>query len=240
MNEIIMQVARSLACSARLKILSCLAADENISPTDLSRHLHMALPVVCAHLRRLSASGLIQRRHSGIWCYAVARSPYSQQAFSGRLASWLFSILKQPQQHVPPQDPPDRPGGRAADAEGRLHAIIFSAATAFTNMRRLQILHYVAGHGTVGAEKLAGALKMSRAALSRHGPKLVRRGYLQAVREGGFVRYRLAHTHQTAIHAHLWMLVRAEWRKKRIPQLANSGISSSSAHPGAGSPPQQQ
>jgi len=234
-----MQVARSLACRARLKILSCLAADKDVSPTDLSRRLHMPLPVVCAHLRRLSASGLIQRRLSGAWCYAVARSPYSQQAFSGRVASWLFSILEQPRQHVPREDSAGRAPGQAADAETRLHAIVFNAATAFTNMRRLQILHCIAGGGTVESEELAAKLKMSSAALSRHTSKLVRRGYVEAVRKGYFLRYSLARTNQTPIHTRFWMLVRAEWQKKLIPELANSAISSSSDRPRLRSPTEQ-
>lgn len=215
-----MQVARTLACEARLRILSCLAADQDVSPTALSRRLRMPLPVVCAHLRRLSASGLIQRRRSGAWCYAVARSPYSQQAFSGRVASWLFSMLKQPHQHVSRGDSSGRSPEQAADAGTRLCAIVFNAATAFTNMRRLQLLHYFAGGGTAEAEELAAKFKMSRAALSRHATKLIRRGYIETARKGSLLHYSLARSNQTAVHTQLWMLVRAEWRKKTI-----SGVS---------------
>lgn len=208
-----MQVARAVACRARLRILSRLARQEEVAPTALAAELKMPLPVVCVHLRRLSSAGLIQRRRSAAWCYGVARSPYGPQTFSGRVASWLFELLRNPENSLRQcgDDAARKPG--AATAELRLHDLLFEAATAFANVRRLQILRRLAERGPSDGADLCGALKMSPAALSRHGSKLMRRGYVTAQRHGGGLRYELARTSKTLLHGRLLELVRTEWRK---------------------------
>jgi DNA-binding transcriptional ArsR family regulator len=214
MDEIIMQVARTVACRARLQILARLAREEELSPTALASEMKLPLPAICAHLRRLSAAGLIQRRRSGAWCYGVARSPYGDRAFSGRVASWLFDLLKQPERSRKQCETSSATDPSSSSVEERLHDAIFDAATAFTNVRRLQVLRRLADAGAQDGESLAGSLKMSRAAMSRHGSKLRRRGYVSAARQGTDLFYEIVRTSKTPIHASLWEFVRAEWRKE--------------------------
>jgi DNA-binding transcriptional ArsR family regulator len=213
MDEIIMQVARTVACRPRLQILSRLARQREIAPTLLASDLRMSLPVLSAHLRRLSGAGLIQQRRSGSWSYGVARSPYGPQAFSGRMASWLFELLKQPQRSLPQCADPAAGKLSAAEAESRLHEIVFEAATAFTHLRRLFILRCLAESSARDGEELASGLKMSAAALSRHCSKLVRRGYVVATRSGFRQTYGLSRVSKTPIHGKFWEFVREEWKK---------------------------
>ena len=214
MYEIIAQSARTLACGARLRILSQLAQQEEIAPTVLSHKLHMALPVVSNHLRRLAGAGLIQRRRSSSWCYGVARSPYSERVFSGRIASWLFSLLKSPKQVSDACTHSELCTFSSSGASSRLHAIIFDAATAFTNVRRLQILRHLACEGPSSVEALTAALKMSESAVSRHGGKLFRRGYVKVSETRNRQIYALARKAKTPVHAKLFGFVRVEWRKR--------------------------
>jgi DNA-binding MarR family transcriptional regulator len=216
MNEIIMQVARALACRPRLRILSMLVTEDEASPTALARRSRMLLPVVSAHLRRLVAVGLIQRRRSGTWSYAVARSPYGTQAFSGRVAAWLFSVLKNPTQHLPPEASEDPSPSQDGNVEARLHDLIFNAATAFANVRRLLILEHLADEDAHDGDELAAKLKMSRPALSRHTAKLVRRGYVATKRAGHRLRLSLVEHGKTRIHGEFLGLVQAEWKKTRL------------------------
>ena len=52
--------------------------------------------------------------------------------------------------------------------ERELHRVIFDAATAFTNVRRLQILRRLAGGDVVDLRTLGRELSMSGSAASRH------------------------------------------------------------------------
>ena len=212
MDEVVVRVLRALACLARLRILSCLARTPETTPTDLARQLRMRLDLVCTHLRRLTSAGLIMRRRSGVWCTCRARSPYGEKALSGRLTSWVCRVLRTPGRgqvgrgHHAPEP----------DAQAELHRTIFEAATAFTNVRRLQILRRLAGGEAVPVRTLTDELHLSEAAASRHMAKLTRRGYVEAVRTGRYVMYRLARKFKTRIHKRLFQIVCAEWAKKEF------------------------
>jgi hypothetical protein len=96
-DEIISRVARTVACLPRLRILSALAREGETAPPRLAHDLCMRLDSVSVHLKHLSTAGLIQRRRSGAWCYGVAASPYPPSVFSGRVAAWLYNLLRQPE-----------------------------------------------------------------------------------------------------------------------------------------------
>lgn len=53
MDEIIVRVARAIACLARLRMLTLLATEGEMAPTELADALGMRLNLVCDHLRRL-------------------------------------------------------------------------------------------------------------------------------------------------------------------------------------------
>ncbi|MBM3860499.1 MAG: transcriptional regulator [Verrucomicrobia bacterium] len=214
MDEIIVRVARTVACPTRLRILSALAREGECPPSRLAGELGQGRDSISVHLKHLVTAGLIQRRRSGLWCYGVAASPYTEQAFSGRVAAWLYGLLRDPSVAL-------RACGQAltrkssqADADRALHALLFNAFTAFANVRRLQLLRHLRQHGPATAEALSEALSMSPPALCRHTTKLCRRGYLQTDAVGRTITYRLAGEAQSPAHATLLKLVAAEWTKR--------------------------
>jgi DNA-binding transcriptional ArsR family regulator len=93
-----------------------------------------------------------------------------------------------------------------------LHALIFEAVTAFTNVRRLQLLRRLASGETLPAAILSATLRMSEAAVSRHMGKLRRRGYIEVVKKGRDVGYKLAARGKSRLHARLLALIQAEWQ----------------------------
>jgi len=214
MDHIIVHVTRVVACFPRLRILSALAPAGEITPSDLARQLDTGIDSVCVHLKHLSSAGLIQRRHSGIWCYGVASSPYADQTFSGKVARWLYSILKDPVQTLNDFEVDQLRNLSATQAQTQLHAFVFEAATAFGNLRRLKILRYLAAHGPATADDLSKKLSMSLPAVWRHVDKLTRRGYVEAESVGGSSRYRLTSKAKTPVHQKLLEFVTAEWKKR--------------------------
>jgi DNA-binding transcriptional ArsR family regulator len=216
MDEIIVRVARTVACHARLQILSALARDGECSPSELARQLGTGLDSVCVHLKHLTTAGLMQRRRSGAWCYGVAGSPYTEQAFSGKVAAWLYRLLRDPSRSLRGCAVDTARNQTSPDAEGALHAIVFEAATAFANVRRLQILRRLQLSGAATTEVLSAELSISESALSRHIAKLRRRGYVQATDDGRLITYRMAARPKTSVHAELLGFVTAEWRKGQL------------------------
>jgi DNA-binding transcriptional ArsR family regulator len=214
MDEIIVRLARAIASMPRLRILSLLARREEMTPTKLAEELRLPLNVLSLHLRSLTTAGLIARRKSGAWCHYRAESPYDETTPSGQLATWLKSRLgaalgrgENPGLHEV-RDSSDSP-------ESSLHRTIFEAATAFTDLRRLQILRHLARQRAAVAHQLEDALSMSPQALSRHMAKLIRRGYVQTGRAGRDVVYDLSPAAKTAIHKRMFEIVRATWQKKQ-------------------------
>ena len=214
MDEIIVRVARTVACLPRLRILSYLARCHETTPTDLAKELDIPLDMVCTHLSRLSTAGLVERRRSAAWCYCSAGSPYSHTTLSGKLAAWLYAILRDPVSGINDFGPGQVRNCSSAEIETRLHELIFEAITAFTDLRRLQILRRLARKGPAAAQDLTRELSMSQPAVSRHTAKLIRRGYVKASRVGRLIVYSLPATFKTPAHAKLFRIIRAQWEKK--------------------------
>ncbi len=211
MDEIIMQVARALACQTRLALLSCLARGEELSPSALAAELQLPLYVVSTQIRRLVSAGLIQQRRSGVWAYCQPRSPYGQRTFSGRVSAWVLGLLKHPDQalhHCRVVQLCNDPSPAA-----KVQALIFEAATAFTNVRRLQLLRHLSKGREARVDVLTGTLRMSEAAVSRHMAKLARRGYVSRTRKKKTIAFGLNKTMRTPLHDELFELVRQEWRR---------------------------
>lgn len=215
MDEIVVQVSRTVACRTRLKLLATLAADKELAPSRLAIRLQVSEPQVCAHLRRLSAAGLICRRHSGAWSFAVAQSPYGESAFSGQVARWLFKHLKSP----PKLDSTglgEKDKDKAHSPLDRVERVIFNVATGFTNLRRLQILRHLQRNGNADLEILSMTLKMSPAAASRHVSKLERRGMVLAARQDSRLALRLTTDWKSPLHRDYWEMVSALWQKEKL------------------------
>jgi DNA-binding transcriptional ArsR family regulator len=87
---------------------------------------------------------------------------------------------------------------------------VFEAATAFTSVRRVQILRHLCGGGA-DSESLRQTLHMSRTAAARHLEKLMGRGYVVAVQDRRRPLYRLATTLATSVHERLLATVSQHW-----------------------------
>ena len=213
MNEIVVRVARAVACHTRLRVLASLVQSGEAMPTELADRLSIRMDVLSVHLGRLSTAGLISRRRSGARHYCTAQSPYSRSTLSGRVASCLQRVLSDPAATVQNYGVAQLRNPSSKDAEACLRELIFEAATAFTNVRRLQMLQRLKNGDTVAPEELSRELSMSGAAVSRHSAKLIRRGYVETIREGRTVRYRLAGKFRTPLHAKLLEIVSSEWKR---------------------------
>ena len=221
MDEIIVRAMRAVASYPRLRMLSLLTQGE-LTPTQLAKALSLPLCSVSQHLRVLVTANLLMRRKSGGWCLYRAESPYNATTFSGKLAGWLYGLLKNqptgPEEHLgvaQVRDVSDEPAAA-------LQRVIFEAATAFTDLRRLQLLRYLGRHPSAAAQDLEQALSMSPQALSRHMRKLARRGYVQTQPMGRAMTYKPRKNTKTPIHRRLFEIVRATWAQ-RSRTLSNPG-----------------
>jgi len=216
MNEIIVRLSRAIASRPRLRILSHLAQHDEAMPTQLQTELGLPLNALSQHLRVLSFVGLIRSRRSGVRCHYEFRSPYNEQTLSGRTSSLLKKLLEK------------RSGSRDCElhevrndsspaTQKTMHEVVFDAATAFTDLRRLQILQYLQAHSQATAQELISQLKMSAYAVSRQTAKLRRRGFLSSERTGiNQLVFRLSTQFKTPIHARMLEIVTAACRKQSL------------------------
>ena len=210
--RIIVRLARTLACSERLRILSYLVMEGESPPSEVSRRLRIAPNALSMHLAKLTAVGLIKRRRSGAWSYCVAESPYGPATLSGMTLNWLKEVLAQPKQTVNNCGLHELRNCSSSECSKQLHGLVFEVATAFTDLRRLQILRHLAQERECRVDVLGEQLQMSVWAVGRHTDKLVRRGYLCSREADDIVFYRLASTLKTPVHARLWEIVRTAWK----------------------------
>lgn len=212
MDEIIVRLARTLACRERLRILSCLVAHGELPPTTLNRKLGLSPTALSGHLAKLVAVGLIKRRRSGGWSYCVAESPYGESTLSGMTLAWLRQVLAQPERTLQDCGVHEFRNASVKQMQKLVHDLIFDAATAFTDLRRLQLLHFLQPMVTAPAITLVTTLQMSAWAVDRQTSKLMRRGYLSAAMTQGGMAYRLAGRFKTPLHARLYEIVRRTWQ----------------------------
>jgi len=216
MDEVIVRVLRTVACQTRLRILAHLLGAKEATPTQLARELGIELDLACAHLSRLAAAGLILRRRSGLRCFCIARSPYSDKTLSGQVLAWVRDALRAESPTGPRTRPPDSANVTAMAPVPQSHTIVFHAATAFTNLRRIQLLRRLEDGKPADVAALTRELRMSGAALGRHVRKLMRRGYVRAAQHKGRHLYRLTRDGATPLHARLLELVAAHWGKQEL------------------------
>jgi DNA-binding transcriptional ArsR family regulator len=216
MNEIIVRLCRAIASRPRLRILSHLAQHGEAMPTRLQTELGLPLNTLSQHLRALSVVGLIRSRRSGVRCYYEFRSPYNEQTLSGRMSKLLKKLLEKPaggahcELHEVRND-------SSPPAMKTRHDAVFDAATAFTDLRRLQILQYLQTHPQATAQELISQLKMSGYAVSRQTAKLRRRGFLVPQRIGSNqLAFRLSAQCKTRIHGRMLEIVRAADKKQSL------------------------
>ena len=213
MDEIIVRLARAMASQPRLRIFALLVRQGELTPTQLVDELSIPINVISMHLRVLVTAGLISRRKSGARCYYRAESPYDSITVSGKLTAWLRNLWT-----VSPLPAGQHPGLHevrdvASRLDQMLNRTLFEVATAFTDLRRLQILRYLGHQRCAGATELMEVLSMSSQALSRHMRKLSRRGYVLTHLVGHALVYELSPTTKTALHRRMLEIVRQTWEQ---------------------------
>jgi DNA-binding MarR family transcriptional regulator len=181
-------------------------------PSELTRRLQIMPNALSTHLAKLGAVGLITRRRSGAWSYCSAESPYGSGTFSGMTLAWLREVLVQPQWTLQDCGLHEVRNSSNSASIDQIYRLLFEAATAFTDLRRLQILRHLAHEGETAADTLRTQLHMSAWAVARHTDKLVRRGYLAARITDTAVFFGLAKTFQTPLHVRLWEIVNSTWQ----------------------------
>lgn len=206
---------RTLACEERLRVLSHLVTQGEQPPSKIARKLDLLDTALSGHLAKLTAVGMIQRRRSGGWSYCAATSPYAATTLSGMISAWLRKLLTSPAKTVKDLELQEVRDLAAQDIPGHLHRIIFDAVTAFTDVRRLQILRRLLLSGEANIEMLCRDLNMSFAAAHRQTGKLVRRGYVSRESTGEQAFFRLAKKFKTPVHADLWDIIRKSWKRER-------------------------
>lgn len=208
-DVILVRLARAIASRPRLRVLSWLAQRGPTVPTVLSRELKLSLPSLSTHLKVLSSVGLIQGRRSAARCHYAFDSPYGEHTLSGGMSRWLKTLLKDVT-----SDTQSKTGN---PSESALHTVIFQAATAFTDLRRLRILRHLDRQGEATVEALVERLRMSRFAAKRHTAKLCRRGLLVALSQGQGQRiFRLAAQLEPGVVTEMHQIVRATWRNETV------------------------
>jgi DNA-binding transcriptional ArsR family regulator len=94
------------------------------------------------------------------------------------MVAWLRGVLSKPKRTLENCGDEEVHRLSVEEAQTRVHKLVFEAATAFTDLRRIQILRHLATGAEVTAEAMGKELSMSAGAVSRHTNKLMRRGYL--------------------------------------------------------------
>jgi DNA-binding transcriptional ArsR family regulator len=216
MDEIVIRLARTLACHERLRILSLLVENGELTATAIGERIKLSKNVLSAHLSKLATVGLIKRRRSAGWLYCSAESPYGKSTLSGTTLAALQEWLASPRATLQACGVRELRNDSDGEIARRLYEIVFEAATAFTDLRRLQILRQLVQRGEMSTESLRSTLKMSPWAAMRHTDKLLRRGYITRAGGEGAESYRLGREFKTPIHARLWRIVQGTWQETAL------------------------
>jgi ArsR family transcriptional regulator len=206
MYELIVRLARTVANEERLRILAHLMVHGETAPSELARGLRLSPNALSAHLARLVSVGLITRRRSGRWHYCSAASPYRPAALSTMALAWLRGSLAEPTSST-------EGGSRHAALTSSVgvgrdsRRLVFEAATAFTDLRRLQIMRRLKEQGSASGPALGEELRISPLAIRRHLDKLRRRGYVGVHGAGSGEVYAVADRAKTAVHEEWWRTV---------------------------------
>jgi len=211
--ETICTTCRALASDVRLAILYQLSRQQELAASKIADRVSISRGLTAHHLRRLTACALIQPRRSSRYIYYRLRTdppapgrfspaPLVHRAFlhvgwatKGWREEKMIHVTS-PQALLLPED------------VVRMMDVVFDAATAFANVRRLQLLRFLHGHGAGSVGTLRAQLSMSPQACWRHLDKLRRRGY---VRSHGRGAWSLSRKASTRFHSALFAEVTRTW-----------------------------
>ncbi len=192
MLEAVAAGCRALACEPNLLVLHALCPDVELSSAKLALRAMLPAPQVSGRLGVLAARGVVQRRRSGahvyyrlvdqdggqrrFWPWGLVRGTLADP--SAAAAGWEHGRTL----HLSPGTLKKVPAGVATAMD-----IIFDAATAFANVRRLQIVKLLQQKSGCSTVEVQRTLKMSPPACWRHLGKLKRRGYAREEPPGTWV-----------------------------------------------------
>lgn len=209
MLETTAAVCRAIASEPKLLLLHQLALHGELDAVELASRTDLAAGGVSRHIQRLSGLGLVERRRSG--AHVFCRLACSEQHdFGASAAALLLRVWRDPRWATSGWDEEGilhlQPNmlGHVNQQVARALDVVFDAATAFGNVRRLQLLRLVVRAGSCTDERIVAELKMSPVACWRHTDKLVRRGVL---RRQGAAGWALSEGQRTPVHAALLSLV---------------------------------
>jgi len=209
MLERIAVICRGIASENRLLILYHLHLQRELPASEIARRAGISRDLASNHLKLLTNLALLHPRRSGAYIYyrlSSARSRAGTFAPLGlirrafRDLDWAMNGWNEAGTlHLSPRIAETSPQDVT-----RTFDVVFDAATAFSNVRRLQILRYLTRTAEASSKELQRALNMSANAVSRHLDKLLRRGYVSS---GGENRWSLSREPKTRFHAKLLELV---------------------------------
>lgn len=183
MLERIANICRALASDSRLLVLHQVHGEGELPASKVAERVQIPRHLASMHFKQLAAAGLVSPRRSGPYVIyrltprqvpaprfdlmPLLRRAFGDPAWCSR--GWDATEIL----HLSPvvTDTVDAEVTRALD-------VVFDAVTAFSNVRRLQILRLLQRRGVCNAAEIKAELSMSSSAASRHLDKLTRRGYV--------------------------------------------------------------
>lgn len=207
MLETIAGVCRAVASEPRLLVLYHVAVCGELPSGQIAERAKLARNCTSVHLGHLASLGFLVRRRSGARvAYRLAGGSGSGLAPPVGLLARAFSNPRWAVQgwregealHICREV-----AARVTPTVARAMDVVFDAATAFTNARRLQILRHAIELGSCD-EATVPRLHMSLLAWHRHVDKLRRRGYIVASTDGGWV---VSTRHRSRFHGELLQYV---------------------------------
>ena len=209
MLERIAEMCRVVACESRLVILYQLCLEPELPASEIAKRSQIERDVASMHFKRLIALRFLSPRRSGSYVYYRLWPERAQPSEVGllpliRLAisdcNWATRGWREKAiLHLDDKRVHSLPAGVR-----RVLDVIFDATTAFSNVRRLQIVRFLLDKGMCSPGEIRRELSMSANAASRHLAKLERRGYLRREGVGGWA---LDRTGRTPFHAKLLAMV---------------------------------
>ena len=180
--DFIVRLFRVLANTNRLAILRFIIRHPESMVATIAEELEMKQPALSNSLKHLSEHGLVDKRPAGT--YVLTRL--------GRPASARHPVLKRVLQLLPNlygsadvQQVCELAGSNTSGPTWtEIHAAASFEFTAYTHLRRLLILRFLAERGSTSLDEIRAVVGMSRVAVRRHVDKLVRRNLVRGSEEG--------------------------------------------------------
>ncbi|MBM4049459.1 MAG: helix-turn-helix domain-containing protein, partial [Planctomycetes bacterium] len=195
--DFIVSFCRILANPFRLRLLREVHDDPEIIVSDLAKRVGALDFVVSAHVRAMAKMGLLDLTPSGRYVHVQLRSP---KTLSSSLVGGVVDLLGKTFGSEKAGNPTpckvwDWLADPDAERTGDWNAVFKRIAyclTAYTHLRRLLILRYLAQQPRADEETIRDKIGMSPSAVSRQLLKLRRRGLVECVRGEGAQQWQLA------------------------------------------------